>query len=99
MTCVNGIMKSPTVILRCSLLACLFACGSLVCTGQNRAADSKQQSRYPLVTCEELKKLIDAKATQDFVIVDSQPAEYFAEATSSPRRHYPGSGTPFLRAL
>ena len=85
MKCVNRIMKSPSVILRCSLLACLFACGSLVCTGQNPAANNKQQSRYPLVTSEELKKLIDAKATQDFVIVDTQPAEYFAEA------HIPGA--------
>ena len=38
---------------------------------------AKQESRYPLVTCEELKKLIDSKATQDIVIVDTQPREYF----------------------
>ena len=76
---------SPKLILRSSLLAYVFACSSLICSGQNPAADTKQQSRYPLVTCEELKKLIDAKATQDLVIVDTQPAEYFAEA------HIPGA--------
>lgn len=73
------------LILRSSLLACVFACGSFIGNGQTSAPDAKQQSRYPLVTCEELKKLIDAKATQDLVIVDTRPAEYFAEA------HIPGA--------
>jgi len=67
------------------LLACVFACSSLICSGQIPASEAKQQSRYPLVTSEELKKLIDAKVTQDVVIVDTQPAEYFAEA------HIPGA--------
>src|SRR5436309_4828947 len=76
---------SPKLMLRSSLLAYVFTCSSLICAGQNPAADTKQQSRYPLVTCEELKKLVDSKTTQDLVIVDTQPAEYFAEA------HIPGA--------
>ena len=67
------------------LLAYVFACSSLICSGQIPPSEPKQQSRYPLITSEELKKLIDAKATQDLVIVDTQPAEYFAEA------HIPGA--------
>jgi len=78
-------MMAVRLILHSSLLACIFACGSFLCSGQTSAADTKQQSRYPLVTSEELKKLIDAKATQDLVIVDTQPVEYFAEA------HIPGA--------
>ncbi len=68
------------LILRCSLLACVFACGSFICRGETSALEAKQRSPYPLVTCQELKKLIDAKATHDLVIVDTRPAEYFAEA-------------------
>ena len=78
-------MMSGRLILRSTLLVCLLACGSLVCRAQVRSAERKQPSRYPLVTCEELKKLIDAKATQDLVIVDTRPSEYFAEA------HIPGA--------
>jgi cytosine permease len=78
-------MKAPQQILCSSLLACVCAFGPVICRGQNPAADTKQQSRYPLVTGEELKKLIDAKATQDLIVVDTQPPEYFAEA------HIPGA--------
>ena len=53
--------------------------------GRIGRAEPKSESRYPLITCEELKKLIDAKATQDIVIVDTQPSESFAEA------HIPGA--------
>lgn len=37
------------------------------------------------MTSEELKRLIDSGATQDIVIVDTQPSEYFREA------HVPGA--------
>lgn len=70
---------SGSLILRFSFLVGLLACGALVCTAQNRADRTKQPSRYPLITCEELKSLIDAKATQDIVIIDTRPGEYFAE--------------------
>jgi 3-mercaptopyruvate sulfurtransferase SseA len=55
----------------------MVAFGSIVLTAQDKGIDPKGQSDYPRITCEELKKLIDTKATQDIVIVDNQPAESF----------------------
>ena len=73
------------VIARSSILLWIIACGSLVVSTQNGAAGPKSESRYPLVTSEELKRLVDSRATQDIVIVDTQPSEYFVEA------HIPGA--------
>ena len=78
-------MIARTLIARPSLLIWVIACASLVSSAQNGAAGPKSESRYPLITCEELKRLVDSKATQDIVIVDTQPSEYFAEA------HIPGA--------
>lgn len=78
-------MRARKVIARASLLIWVIACGSLVSSAQNGGAEPKSESRYPLITCEELKQLIDSKAIQDIVIVDTQPSEYFAEA------HIPGA--------
>jgi 3-mercaptopyruvate sulfurtransferase SseA len=78
-------MIARELIARSSLLISLIACGSLVSSAQNGGAEPKSESRYPLVTCEELKKLVDSRATQDIVIVDTQPSEYFADA------HIPGA--------
>jgi 3-mercaptopyruvate sulfurtransferase SseA len=78
-------MIARKLILSSSLLIWVIACGSLVSSAQNAGAEPKSESRYPLITCEELKGLIDSKATQDIVIVDTQPSEYFAEA------HIPGA--------
>jgi len=72
-------------IARSSLLICVFACGWLLSSAENGGAGPNSESRYPLITCEELKRLIDSKATQDIVIVDTQPNEYFAEG------HIPGA--------
>jgi 3-mercaptopyruvate sulfurtransferase SseA len=79
------LMRARNLIARSSLLIWVIACGSLVSGAQNGGAEPKSESRYPLITCEELKRLIDSKATQDIVIVDTQPSEYFAEA------HIPGA--------
>jgi rhodanese-related sulfurtransferase len=79
------LMRARKLIARSSLLIWVIACGSLIASGQNRRAEPKSASQYPLITCEELKQLIDAKATQDIVIVDTQPSESFAEA------HIPGA--------
>ena len=79
------LMMARTLIARSSLLIWVIACGSLVSSAQNGGAEPKRESRYPLVTCEELKRLIDSNATEDIVIVDTQPSEYFAEA------HIPGA--------
>lgn len=49
------------------------------------AALAQEKDDYARITCEELKKLIDTKATQDIVIVDNQPAESFDEG------HIPGA--------
>ena len=76
-------MTSGKFIARALFLVWVLVCGSLVFNGQNWAAEPA--SRYPLITGEELKKLIDSKATQDIVIVDTQPVEYFHEA------HIPGA--------
>ncbi len=78
-------MKSRKLITRSCLLVWVLACGPLIYSSQNRAGESKNESRYPLTTCEELKKLIDSSATKDIVIVDTQPSEYFNEA------HIPGA--------
>jgi 3-mercaptopyruvate sulfurtransferase SseA len=78
-------MTSRKLIARSLFLVWVLVCGSLVFSGQNWAAEPKKESRYPLITGEELKKLIDSKATQDIVIVDTQPVEYFREA------HIPGA--------
>jgi rhodanese-related sulfurtransferase len=79
-------MIARKVIARSSLLIWVIACASLLFSStQNGGAAPKSESRYPLITCEELKTLIDSKATQDIVIVDTQPREYFAEA------HIPGA--------
>ena len=78
-------MTSRTFIARLFFLVLVLVCGSLVFSGQNWAAEPKKASRYPLITGEELKKLIDSGATQDIVIVDTQPSEYFREA------HIPGA--------
>ena len=78
-------MIARELIAHSSLLIWLIACGSFVSSAQNGGAEPKSESRYPLVTCEELKKLVDSNATQDIVIVDTQPSEYFAEA------HIPGA--------
>ena len=78
-------MIARKLIARSSLLIWVIACGSLVSGAQNGGAEPKSASRYPLITCEELQRLIDSKATQDIVIVDTQPSEYFAEA------HIPGA--------
>lgn len=69
---------------RSSLFASVLAC-SLISSGQSWAGEPKKEGRYPLVTCEELKKLIDSGVTQDIVVVDTQPREYFDEA------HIPGA--------
>src|SRR3990172_11525230 len=74
------LMIARKLIARSSLLIWVIACGSLVSGAQNGGPEPKSESRYPLITCEELKRLIDSKATQDIVIVDTQPSEYFAEA-------------------
>jgi rhodanese-related sulfurtransferase len=71
------------LITRSSLLIWIIAWGSLVSSAQNGGAQPKRE--YPLITCEELKTLVDSKATQDIVIVDTQPREYFADA------HIPGA--------
>ena len=73
-------MIARTLIAPSSLLIWIIACGSLVSGAQNGWAEPKRESRYPLMTGEELKRLIDSKATQDIVIVDTQPSEYCAEA-------------------
>lgn len=73
-------MTSRKFIARSFLFVWILACGSLISTGQNWAGEPKKESRYPLITGEELKKLIDSSATQDIVIVDTQPSEYFREA-------------------
>jgi 3-mercaptopyruvate sulfurtransferase SseA len=78
-------MRARKLIARSSLLIRVIACGSLISSAQNGGAEPKSESRYPLITAEELKRIIDAKATQDIVIVDTQPSEYFAEA------HIPGA--------
>jgi 3-mercaptopyruvate sulfurtransferase SseA len=78
-------MIARTLITRSSLLIWVIAFGSLVSSAQNGWAEPKRDNRYPLMTGEELKRLIDSKATQDIVIVDTQPSEYFAEA------HIPGA--------
>jgi 3-mercaptopyruvate sulfurtransferase SseA len=78
-------MIARRLIAHSSLLIWVIACGWLVSSAQNGGAGPKGESRYPLITCEELKRLIDSKATQDIVIVDTQPSEYFAEA------HIPGA--------
>jgi len=78
-------MIARTLITRSSLLIWVIAFGSLFSSAQNAWAEPKRESRYPLMTGEELKRLIDSKATQDIVIVDTQPSEYFAEA------HIPGA--------
>ena len=78
-------MRARKVIARSSLFIWVIACGSLVSSAQHGGAEPKSENRYPLITCEELQRLIDAKATQDIVIVDTQPSEYFAEA------HIPGA--------
>lgn len=79
------LMLARKLIARSSLLIWVIGCGWLVSSAQNGGAGPKSESRYPLITCEELKRLIDSKATQDIVIVDTQPSEYFAEA------HIPGA--------
>lgn len=78
-------MRARKLIACASLLIWVMACGSLLASGQHRGAEPQSESHYPLITCEELKQLIDAKATQDIVIVDTQPSESFAEA------HIPGA--------
>jgi len=78
-------MIARRLITRSSLLIWVIVCGSLVSSAQHGGAEPKRESRYPLITSEELKILIDSKATQDIVIVDTQPSEYFAEA------HIPGA--------
>jgi 3-mercaptopyruvate sulfurtransferase SseA len=78
-------MMAGALITRSSLLIWVVAFGALVSSAQNGWAEPKRESRYPLMTGEELKRLIDSKATQDIVIVDTQPSEYFAEA------HIPGA--------
>jgi len=70
---------------RRSFVLLVPTCGSLVLNGQNRAGEPKDESRYPRITCEELKKLIDSKTTEDLVIVDTQASDYFVEA------HIPGA--------
>jgi len=76
-------MTSRRLIARSFLLA--WVGGSLVFTIRSEAGEPGKGGRYPLVTSEELKKLIDSGATQDIVIVDTQPSEYFREA------HVPGA--------
>ena len=78
-------MRARKVIARSSLFIWVIACGSLVSSAQNGGAEPKSENRYPLITCEELKRFIDSKATRDIVIVDTQPSEYFTEA------HIPGA--------
>ncbi len=63
------LMRARKVIARASLFIWVIACGSLVSSVQHGGAEPKSESRYPLITCEELQRLIDAKATQDIVIV------------------------------
>jgi len=78
-------MTSRKFIARSFFLFWVLVCGSLVFSGHNWAAEPRKASRYPLITGEELKKLIDSKTTQEIVIVDTQPVEYFREA------HIPGA--------
>jgi 3-mercaptopyruvate sulfurtransferase SseA len=63
----------------------MIASGLLFLIAQDKKPDPKGQNDYPRISCEELKKLIDTKATQDIVIVDNQPAESFDEG------HIPGA--------
>lgn len=77
-------MTFLNLIARSSLLASMLAC-ALISSGQSWAGEPKKENRHPLVTCEELKKLTDSGATQDIVVVDTQPREYFDEA------HIPGA--------
>ena len=76
-------MTSRRLVTRSFLLAWVW--GSLIFSSESQAAEPGKESRYPLVTSEELKKLIDSSATQDIVVVDTQPSEYFQEA------HVPGA--------
>jgi rhodanese-related sulfurtransferase len=72
-------MTSRRLAARSLVLAAVLACCPLAFGGQREAGE------FPRVTREELKKLIDAGATDDIVIVDTQPREYFDEA------HIPGA--------
>jgi cysteine-S-conjugate beta-lyase len=67
-------MTSRRSVASSLLFASLLACSPFVFGGPRQAAG------FPRVTPEELKKLIDSGATQDIVIVDTQPREYFDEA-------------------
>ncbi len=78
-------MTSRKFIARTFFLVWVLVCGSLVSSGQNWAGEPRKESRYPLITGEKLKKLIDSGATQDIVIVDTQPSDYFREG------HIPGA--------
>jgi rhodanese-related sulfurtransferase len=69
----------------CFVFVCTVAFVSIVSVAQDKGLDPKGQGDYPRITCEELKKLIDTKATDDIVIVDNQPAESFDEG------HIPGA--------
>lgn len=76
-------MTSRRLIARSFLLA--WVGDSLIFTLRSEAGEPGKAGRYPFVTAEQLKKLIDSSATQDIVVVDTQPSEYFQEA------HLPGA--------
>ena len=87
-------MRASKVIARASLFIWVIACGALVASAPHGGAEPTSANRYPLITCEELQQRIDAKATQDLVIVDTQPSEYFAAA------HIPGAvNLPYTNRL
>lgn len=67
-----------------SIFVCIIAFASVGAVALGQEARPEGQSDYARITCEELKKLIDSKAT-DIVIVDNQPAESFDEG------HIPGA--------
>ena len=71
-------------IVACFVFVWIVALTSISGTVLGQEARPEGQSDYPRITCEELKKLIDSKAT-DIVIVDNQPAESFDEG------HIPGA--------
>ena len=79
-------MARRKAIPSCRVFGCMIAFGTIALAAQSGMLAPPGQSARPRITCEELKELIDTRATQDIVIVDNQPAESFDEGRIPKRK-------------
>ncbi len=77
-------MNPRSCLAACALSLCLAGLWPAATSARNPGSRQETPTDFPRITCEELKRLIDAGAN-DIVIVDNQPEESYNEG------HIPGA--------